>query len=132
MSHYTKYGKKYYEDNKEKELERAKEWYAANRSKKREQYLARRSTILKQRYGITEVDYQYMLEKQGGCCAICGTTEPGGKNRVFHVDHCHASKEVRGLLCVSCNHGLGSFKDNIKSLESAIKYLQCAGGVCGV
>ncbi len=131
MSHYEKYGKKYYEKHKDKELARAKDTYDANKDKKREQYLARRSSILKRRCGVTEEDYQEMLLKQGGCCAICGTTKPGGKGRVFHIDHCHVSGAVRGLLCVHCNHGLGSFNDSVKALEQAIAYLN-SNGVCGI
>ena len=52
-------------------------------------------------------------------CAIC-------KNKLpvrFHVDHCHNTKKVRGILCGSCNIGIGNFKENIKSLKGAIAYL---------
>lgn len=62
---------------------------------------------------------------QDGKCAICGKG-PGGmsntKKRLV-VDHNHKTGKIRGLLCGSCNIGLGHFKDNVEILKSAIKYL---------
>ena len=78
---------------------------------------------LKKTYGITLEQYDEMLEEQGNGCAICGTEEPGGRGR-FHVDHCHDTGQVRGLLCMSCNTALGGFKDNTKTLLSAVNYLR--------
>lgn len=77
---------------------------------------------LRRVYGITTADYEALLAGQGGRCAICGTTEPKGKGR-FHVDHCHESNVVRGLLCHHCNLGLGNFKDDTERLRGAISYL---------
>ena len=81
------------------------------------------SKSLKERYGITLEDYDRMLEDQGGCCKICGTDEPGGGNGRFHVDHNHSTDEVRGILCNSCNTGLGRFKDSPEVLLKAATYL---------
>ena len=69
--------------------------------------------------------YNRMLEAQNGVCAICKTSEPGGHSKVakFHMDHDHKTGEYRGLLCFSCNTGLGKFYDNIELLKSAIRYL---------
>ena len=78
---------------------------------------------LRKTYGITLEQYDQMLTEQGGGCAICGTTEPKGKNGRFHVDHCHTEGHIRGLLCHACNLGLGHFKDNVKTLAKAIEYL---------
>lgn len=62
--------------------------------------------------------YIEMLELQHGLCAICSEkmVQPA-------VDHCHATKRVRGLLCRSCNVGLGFFKDDPERLRRAIDYL---------
>lgn len=51
-------------------------------------------------------------------CAICNTTTDK-----LVVDHCHKTNKVRGVLCNSCNLGLGKFKDSVKLLEAATLYL---------
>jgi hypothetical protein len=63
-----------------------------------------------------------MLLNQNNKCAICGRDKSEFKKR-FAVDHNHKTGEIRGLLCVNCNHGLGTFKDNTIFLNNAIKYL---------
>jgi Recombination endonuclease VII len=73
-------------------------------------------------YGITIADYDRMLADQGGKCAICPTDSPGRHGR-FHVDHCHETGKVRGLLCSNCNRGLGLFQDNAHYLMTASKYV---------
>lgn len=80
-----------------------------------------RAKWLKQ-YGLTVDEFDSMLATQGGGCAICHTGEPGGRG-TWHVDHCHDSGRVRGLLCRGCNIGLGQFKDNPLLLEAAVRYL---------
>ncbi|MFC4121101.1 endonuclease VII domain-containing protein [Nonomuraea zeae] len=76
-----------------------------------------RNYHLKRRYGITEDDFERMLARQGGLCAICQSA-PG-----TFVDHCHRSGQVRGVLCFNCNNGLGHFGDNLVLLELAALYL---------
>lgn len=76
----------------------------------------------RRKYGITIADYDQMLEDQGGVCKICGTDTPGARGR-FHIDHCHTTGNVRGLLCNNCNHLLGNAQDNPKTLANAIAYL---------
>lgn len=87
---------------------------------------ARRSAIMKSNYGITLDEYDEMISKQGGRCAICGDAfEIGGNSRKRPcVDHCHRSGDVRGVLCSNCNTGIGYFKDNPLMLASAAKYTQ--------
>jgi len=64
------------------------------------------------KYGITR-------ESIGpNVCMICGST----KN--ICIDHCHDTNTVRGLLCRSCNLGLGLLGDNISGLQLAVKYLE--------
>lgn len=74
-------------------------------------------------YGLEHGGYERMLEEQEHRCAICQTTTPGGKG-VFHLDHDHVTKKIRGLLCQSCNYGLGNFKDSPALLQEAIIYLK--------
>jgi len=70
------------------------------------------------KYGITEEEYQTMLSAQDDRCAICrDEMDPP------HVDHCHETGDVRGLLCVRCNNGLGFFRDNAEALVKAALYV---------
>ena len=76
---------------------------------------------LKHKYGITPSVYNDLLRQQDGVCSICGGNNNG---RRLCVDHDHATSDVRGLLCNSCNLGLGNFYDNTDIMASAISYLQ--------
>lgn len=80
-----------------------------------------RNERLKREYGITLDDYERMLSEQGGACAICGAL-PGARR--LAVDHCHKTGVVRGLLCTSCNVGIGNLADDPELLRSAIRYLE--------
>lgn len=73
--------------------------------------------------GITNEDYSRMLDEQNGVCAICHSPAP--ERGRLAVDHNHATGKVRGLLCHSCNYGLGCFKDDPVYLEAAAAYLLC-------
>lgn len=68
------------------------------------------------------VDYDEMLERQGGVCAICGA--PPTPKAQLCIDHCHDSGKIRGLLCFSCNFAIGLLKDDRSRLEKAIQYLK--------
>lgn len=70
-------------------------------------------------YGITEPQLAEMLVKQRDMCAICSKK----LDSKYHIDHSHKEHKVRGLLCNSCNMGLGLFKDNPELLLLAIEYL---------
>lgn len=72
-------------------------------------------------YGITPDQFNDMLKKQGGVCAIC--RQPCPRNPRLSVDHCHQTGRVRGLLCSHCNVGLGHFRHDHNRLRSAITYL---------
>ena len=62
-----------------------------------------REHLLRQ-YGLTNADYDRMMERQGGVCAICGQPPT---NNLLAVDHDHKTGRVRGLLCAPCNRHLG-------------------------
>jgi len=80
------------------------------------------------RHGMTVGQYDEILSVQGGGCAICGTTDPGGQNGRFCVDHDHSTGRIRGLLCNMCNWGLGQFRDDVELMTSAIRYLEGTRG----
>jgi hypothetical protein len=66
-----------------------------------------------------------MFRAQKGRCRICGGL-PDATGRLC-VDHNHATGKVRGLLCRLCNAGLGAFRDNVKCVAEALKYLKGTG-----
>ena len=80
------------------------------------------SRSLEKKYGITYEDKMALIEKQNNKCAIC--SEPINQDNEAHVDHCHTTNKIRGVLCRFCNTGIGMMKDSILNLESAIKYLK--------
>jgi hypothetical protein len=82
---------------------------------------ARLREHLRRRFGITPEDYDAMFAAQGGVCAICGSPPRG---RRLSVDHDHDTDEVRGLLCSTCNAGIGSMRDDPELLRRAIAYLE--------
>jgi 5-methylcytosine-specific restriction endonuclease McrA len=82
-----------------------------------------RERHLVRKYGVTLADYDAMLAAQGGKCAVCLTTPDTQRYGVFHVDHCHTSGAVRGLLCRGCNNVLGVVNDDPAALARAIAYL---------
>ena len=85
-----------------------------------------RNQKLKNSYGITLEQYNDLLAKQNGQCAICGRPDHDAKSKNLAVDHCHITRKVRGLLCGNCNNGLGRFQDDIALLERALAYLKAS------
>ena len=84
-----------------------------------EEHRQKRSAMLRaSKYGITEKEYQTLLEEQGGLCAICK------EEQKLAVDHCHITQKVRGLLCHACNVALGFFKDDPVRVDAAVVYLR--------
>lgn len=74
------------------------------------------------KYGVSKEVLIDLYAKQQGQCAICGeipTTQRG-----LHVDHCHDTGAVRGLLCHGCNVGIGHLKDSAKIVSKALEYLK--------
>lgn len=90
-------------------------YYRRNREKV---IRANRNNYLKRTYGVTLEEYEAMVLATDSCCEICGrfSEKP-------HLDHCHKTGKVRGILCAGCNGGLGLFQDSPDSLTSAITYL---------
>ena len=68
---------------------------------------------------LTDAEYNVLLERQGGSCAICGEKS---RDRLV-VDHDHETGAVRGLLCSHCNLGLGLCRDNPVRINAAVAYL---------
>lgn len=90
----------------------------SNRERVREYYL--------KQYGITRADFDALLASQGSVCGICGQNWSGTTTKDWHVDHCHETGYVRGVLCHHCNIALGHFDDRPELLERAASYLRKA------
>lgn len=105
--------------NPEREKGYRKKYQADGRRQK-----TRRRHELKTRYGLTPEDYQALLDRQGGGCAICGKTDgTNGTQKHLPVDHHHGTGAVRGILCKNCNQGIGLFKEDPSRLRKAADYL---------
>lgn len=85
------------------------------------------------RYGLTPEMFQAIKRAQGGRCAVCRKRFPreGTEGKRIHVDHCHKTGRIRGILCSSCNTGIGKLGDSIEGLQLAIDYLHDFGVSCG-
>ncbi len=114
------YAKQYREKHKEKHKAYQALYRKANdfTEYKAEWYKRKRF----ERYNITRVDYDNMLEQQKNKCSICQVSF--SETITPYIDHCHASGKVRGLLCLHCNTGLGHFKDKPMVVYRALCYLE--------
>lgn len=87
----------------------------------------RRLESIKTLYNLDYSELLQMYSNQNGCCSICKTniSLTAGKTKIgkAHIDHCHATGKVRGLLCTKCNTLLGMANDDITVLKEAICYL---------
>lgn len=104
------------ESDPERARVKGRETYNRNRERIRDRQVGVR---LKSRYGITLEDYEALLAKQNGVCAIC--EQPCKTGERLSVDHNHATGVVRGLLCRGCNFRLGQIEK--PGLEKFLEYL---------
>jgi 5-methylcytosine-specific restriction endonuclease McrA len=136
----------WYEECKRKARERIKRWkqklkkedpaawkkYLAERrayEKSPETKVLRSAARRLRKFGLTDAEYNRMLQRQGHACAICGSKETRGPWRDHHkwpIDHDHKTGAVRGLLCHICNMALGLIDDNVNTLRRMIRYLEVA------
>ena len=109
---YDFYGKS---TTKDKTIDYKKKWRKENSEK---EYFYN----LKGKYGITEEQLEHIKNSFNYSCMICGIEEKDLKRKLC-IDHNHTNNQVRGVLCSSCNLGIGYFKDDINLIEKAIQYL---------
>jgi hypothetical protein len=88
--------------------------------------LKNRRHTLKRFYGMTLEDYDRLLAAQRNVCAICkrSNTQAGGRGKNLHVDHCHKTGKVRGLVCHPCNAAMGNAGDDPARLRELADYLE--------
>jgi hypothetical protein len=108
-------------ENRAKDIERVREynarWHRENRAGNPQKV---RNMHLKSLYGLTVEDYEKLLAAQNGMCAACSRTPADEHHKVLHVDHCHETNKVRGLLCTRCNTALGLLREDPAGLQRYI------------
>jgi hypothetical protein len=108
---------------------KAKAWRLANPEKVAEYRTKnRRKSYLQEafrKYGITSDEFYVLMLTQEHACATCYTPfDWSDRETKPHIDHCHVTKKVRGILCKKCNSVLGMVKDNPQTLENLAEYLR--------
>lgn len=127
-----KYEKEHFEELKEyhknyriKNAKKLKQTYANYRKNNQDKI---KICKIKFNYNVTQEEATNLYKRSFGICNICKMSETSkgnnGKISLLSIDHDHKTGKVRGVVCRNCNHGLGDFKESIKNLKSAIKYLQ--------
>ena len=97
--------------SKSDKAKKALDYYHANKEKISVQ-------IRERKYGLNKGEYNKRRQMQDGDCCICGDGDGS------YVDHCHDTNEVRDLLCMKCNAGLGMFNDDVDTVRAALNYLE--------
>lgn len=114
---------KYKEVDRKTNAKNSKRRQATDKQWRKENPEKLKQRTLKRYYGIDLSDYNLLLKKQNDCCAICKVHKDELKLPLC-VDHCHKTGKVRGLLCKSCNSGIGFLKDSYSLCRSAASYLK--------
>jgi hypothetical protein len=106
--------------------ELSKRWRALNPQKRKDGHkawlLSHPDYHIKKRYGLSIEQLNAIIQVQDDKCPICQIPLAIGQKQC--IDHDHVTGSNRGVLCNSCNAGLGMFNDSIDSLLRAVRYLQ--------
>jgi hypothetical protein len=129
------YEKQLIENNKEykkRQLENSKNWSQNNKQRKKEsgiEYRKKRgprskerfASLIKKKYNLDYEDYLLMFKNQDNKCKLCFRKAKEGKK--LHLDHCHTTGKIRGLLCAQCNWYLGFIEKDPDLLNRIKVYL---------
>ena len=149
---YAVYGRNYYQENKDRRNEKVKVYRHKNRerlaeykrqyrSERRAELCAKskayrlanlekikasvRSAYIKRTYGITAQEYDARIAAQNGKCEVCKNKPNGnGAKSKLHLDHCHTTQKIRGMICGNCNAALGMAKDDLVILRALVAYME--------
>jgi Recombination endonuclease VII len=111
--YFRKRAREWYRDHKEKAQEYGRKYYV-ERGKALRTPEKRFKEALKRNYGLTLEQYNEMLAATGGFCPVCSDPLEG---RNIHVDHCHRTGRVRGILCVKCNTSEGFLRTSANAFK---------------
>ena len=116
--------RKYFENNRDRELQKLKDWKIKNPDKVK-------AGNIRNLYGLDDIKYKNMIMEQDNCCAICNKSQlenvvdvRNNKPRDLSVDHNHVTGVIRGLLCYHCNLAVGMLKDQLVIAERLVEYLR--------
>lgn len=109
----TEYMRLWREKNRGKHNQQARNSHIRNRHKHADKNINR---YLIKKYGITSEQKEQMFNSQNRKCLICKLTIE--KRRSIHVDHCHITGEIRGILCHMCNTKLGWYEKHAESIKN--------------
>jgi hypothetical protein len=123
--------------DKEKYLSRQQKKREVNRNcnRRRAENGKARQCHRRYKYGLSESQFTELRVLQNDRCPICKTPfsllldRPGERTKI-HVDHCHRTGKIRGLICDKCNLLLGCANESATLLRMAQRYLEC-GGILG-
>jgi|694.fasta_scaffold119457_6 hypothetical protein len=113
------YKRKWAEANKDRHREQARLWYQQNKQR----VLQLRTERF---FSLPEGGYAVLCALQHNRCLICGRKP---RKRPLAVDHDHKTGKIRGLLCGTCNTGMGHLQDSPELLEKAAAYLRTRGTI---
>jgi hypothetical protein len=88
-----------------------------------EQRIREYGAFVKSRYGLTWDAHEALILRAAGYCDSCGNQFTGRDRQSTCIDHCHTTKDVRGLLCGKCNTSAGNLADCPDTIFSLIKYI---------
>jgi len=117
--YYQREARRYYYAHREERLKYAREWSATKSGK-----AVQREAALRFQHRLTKRAYDDLLAMQGGACAACGSLEPRRGKKRLCVDHDHATGNIRGILCFSCNLAIGEVNDSPSRLRQLADYLE--------
>lgn len=137
IEYYREVSREYYKKNKDRLLDQQrvrdklryneKKDYNKKYQKENKETLALyyRAWRLAKKYNISMDEYEHLFSIQKGVCAICDEKQNAtcrNGTRPLHVDHCHETGKVRGLLCLKCNTKIAVLED-LKWVNRAKRYL---------
>lgn len=136
------YQSEWWGKNRDREVAKRKVYYQNNAERLKKYARDRRSSLsrwqlqemafrnrLSVRFGIRPSDYDGLLEKQGGGCAVCGAKRNGLRLPVDHDHSCcpgrkSCGKCIRGILCVRCNTITGFLEKNSELVPLCEAYIR--------
>lgn len=75
------------------------------------------------KYGLTHESFDALLAQQQHKCAACGDSLKELTQKKIHIDHCHDTDMVRGILCLNCNTALGLMQDSLERVKMLAVYI---------